>query len=226
MPISDNAHPKIIEITFSFPDFVPVWKILVHSINSFSRYSQFQCPVTGLTMPIFDYVHPQIFWSTLILCELVSTCKKSGHFIDLLWRYGWLKNPAFWNKHFPIYGTNIFPNMEFLQEHSRQYKFSLQNKFSKNQWPNLSINSKNPVFGPFSVHFPKFLGKNIFCWKSASVKHNWIWVSSNVQNLKKKKNDKIPRKCLDRRMDGRKEGQKDTDRPYFIGPFQLLLRVQ
>ena len=22
--------------------------------------------------------------------------KKSGYFIDLLWRYGWLKNPAIW----------------------------------------------------------------------------------------------------------------------------------
>ena len=36
-----SVHPKIIEITFSFPDFAPVSKKSVHSINSFLRYSQF-----------------------------------------------------------------------------------------------------------------------------------------------------------------------------------------
>ena len=72
------------------------------------------------------------------ICELVSTCKKSGYFIDLFWRYGWLKNPAIWlaeNILAHISGTKIFPNIGFVQEHS---------------WPNFSINSKNPVFGPFS----------------------------------------------------------------------------
>ena len=41
MPISDQAHPKIIEITFCFPQFAPSCKESVHSINSFLRYSQF-----------------------------------------------------------------------------------------------------------------------------------------------------------------------------------------
>ena len=45
-----------------------------------------------------DHAHfwpcpPKKFWSTFDLCELVST-KKSGYFINLFWRYGWLKNPA------------------------------------------------------------------------------------------------------------------------------------
>ena len=96
MHISDHAHPKI-EITFlAFPNlhqhvkyqFIP----LTHSLG----YSQFQSPVTRLTMPIFDHVHPKNFGSTFDLCELVSTCKKSGDFIDLFRRYGWLKNPAIW----------------------------------------------------------------------------------------------------------------------------------
>ena len=39
---------------------------------------------------------PSIFWSTFNLCKFVSTCKISGYFIDLLWRYGWLKNPGIW----------------------------------------------------------------------------------------------------------------------------------
>ena len=33
-------------------------------------------------------------------------------------------------------------------------------------------------------------------------------------------NDTIPRKCPDRRIDGR------TDRPYFIGPFQVMPGAQ
>ena len=37
----DQAHPKIIEITFCFPEFAPPCKKSVHFINSFLRYSQF-----------------------------------------------------------------------------------------------------------------------------------------------------------------------------------------
>ena len=61
--------------------------------------------------------------------------KKSGYFIDLFWRYGWLKNPAISlaeNILVHISGTRIFPNMGFVQEHSKWYKSSLYNKFSKN----------------------------------------------------------------------------------------------
>ena len=63
-----------------------------------------------------------IFWPTFNLCEFASTCKKSGYFIDLFWRYGWLKNPAIWlaeNILAHISGTRIFQNMGFVQEHSK-----------------------------------------------------------------------------------------------------------
>ena len=65
---------------------------------------------------------------TFNLCEFVSTGKKSGYFIDLFWRYAWLKNPAIWlteNILAHISGTRIFPDMIFVQEHSKLYKFSL-----------------------------------------------------------------------------------------------------
>ena len=88
-PIFDQAHPKIIEITFCFPVFAPPCKKSFHFINSFLRYSQLATPISGHT-------HPNIFWSTFNLCKFVSTCKKSGYFINLFWRYGWLKNPAIW----------------------------------------------------------------------------------------------------------------------------------
>ena len=70
----------------------------------------------------YNHAHMKIFWSTFNLCEFVSTCKKSGYFIDLFWRYGWLKNPAIWlaeNILAHISGTKIFPNMGFVQEHSK-----------------------------------------------------------------------------------------------------------
>ena len=57
------------------------------------RFSQFQIPVTRMTTPIFDHVHPKNFDQVLIYVNLYQQ-KKSGYFINLFWRYGWLKNPA------------------------------------------------------------------------------------------------------------------------------------
>ena len=51
--ISDHTHPKIIEITFSFPEFVPECKKekkSVHSVYSFLRYNQLQSPMTFKNM--------------------------------------------------------------------------------------------------------------------------------------------------------------------------------
>ena len=87
-------------------------KISVHSIYSFLRYSQFQRPMTRLIMPIFDHVQQKHFWSTFNLCELVSACKKSGYFIDLFWRYGWLKkfcNLIGWEHFRPYLRDKTFP---------------------------------------------------------------------------------------------------------------------
>ena len=132
--VFDHVHPKILEITFYFPEFTPPRKTSVHSINSFLRYSQFKSPVIRLATSISGHANPKIFL-TFNLCEFVSTDKKSGYFIDLFWRYAWLKNPAIWlteNILAHISGTRIFPDMRFVQEHSKLYKFSLYNKFSKN----------------------------------------------------------------------------------------------
>ena len=84
-PISDHVHPKIIEITLSFPEFAPACKKSVHSINSFLRYSQFQSPMTRLTTPFFDHVHPKIFDQLLIYVNLYEHAKN-------------FKNPDFWIK--------------------------------------------------------------------------------------------------------------------------------
>ena len=52
----------------------------------------------------------------------MQNMQKSNYFIHLLWRYGWLKNPAIWlseNILDHISGTKIFPNMGVAQEHSK-----------------------------------------------------------------------------------------------------------
>ena len=58
---SFNIHPKIIEITFSFPEFAPACKRSLHSINSFLRYCQFKSHATRLATPISDSAQPKIF---------------------------------------------------------------------------------------------------------------------------------------------------------------------
>ena len=66
-------------------------------------------------VPIFYNAHLKLFWPIFNICEFVSTCKKSGYFTDLFWRYGWLKKscnqigreqfgPYLRNQSFPKYG--------------------------------------------------------------------------------------------------------------------------
>ena len=109
IPNSDHAHSKLIEIT----EFAPACKISVHLIYSLLKYSQFQSPMTRLAKPIFDHAHPQIFWSTFNLCELVSTCKNQVIFTVLeIWLIkkscnliGWEHfGSSLWKKIFPKYG--------------------------------------------------------------------------------------------------------------------------
>ena len=50
--------------------------------------------------------------------------EKSGYFIDLFLRYGWLKNPAIWfaeniMAHISAQEKYFFPNKKFVQEHSK-----------------------------------------------------------------------------------------------------------
>ena len=78
--------------------------------------------------PISDHIHSEIIEKTFSFPDFVPACKKSGYFINLFWRYVWLKNPAIWlaeNILAHIFGTKIFPNMGFVQKYSKQYKFLL-----------------------------------------------------------------------------------------------------
>ena len=133
--VFDHTHSKTIETTFSFPEFAPALKkICLLYLCIFQKQSVLEaCDQVGHTH--FDHAHPKNLRLTFNLCEFLSSYKKPGYFIDLIWRYGSLKNPAIWlsdNILAHISGTNIFPNMGFVQKRSKYYKFSLETKFSKN----------------------------------------------------------------------------------------------
>ena len=62
------------------------------------------------------------FQSTFRSCEFVSTCKKWGCFINVIWRNSIFKNPAIWLAESIlayISGTGFFPNIGFVQQHSK-----------------------------------------------------------------------------------------------------------
>ena len=78
---------------------------------------------------------------------------------------------------------------------------------------NIFFKFKNPIFGLF----PQFLEQNIFFPENLAVMHNFIYVSRTMPKLRKKLMIQFQENAW---TDGR------TNRPYFIGPFWLLLGVQ
>ena len=129
MPNFDHINPKIIEITFSFPEFAPARKKSVHSItHSWATVSlRFMWP--GWPHPSLTTPTPKLFNKPL--CEFVSTCKKSGYFIDLFWKYGWLKNPATILAH--ISGKIFFPIWDLCRNKTDLLQVCLRLPFSRHQ---------------------------------------------------------------------------------------------
>ena len=134
------------------------------------------------------HAHPKSFWSTFNLCELVSTWKKLGYFIDLFWRYSWLKIlQSDWLRTFwPISQEPEFSQMwdlcrntaNNINFHYRKHSVKINDKMFQHI-------QKNPVFGPFLTHFPNFWSKKRFFEKSGSVMHKFIWVSSIMPKFRK-----------------------------------------
>ena len=81
MPISDQAHQKITEITFYFLEFAPPSKKSVHSINSFLRYSQFS-QIWDLSRNIANNIHfPYRTNSVKINDKIFQYIKKKNMFL-------------------------------------------------------------------------------------------------------------------------------------------------
>ena len=160
--------------------------------------------MSNLATPIAisNHVHPKLFWSTFNSCEFVSTCKKSGYFMDFIWRCGWLKNPAIWLA-------------ENILAHTQKPKFFLIWNLCRNRANNINFiiaqtyakffpQIQKPLFLiRFWFIFPIF-GISIFSGKSGSLTHNFMWFSSTI--LKFRKNWwQNPKK-----MPGQKDGRADT----------------
>ena len=153
---------------------------------------------------IFDHAHAKIFQSTLNFYESASICKKSGFIIKIL--DGYLKillsdwSRAFWPiSHFP----KIFSKYGICAWIKQILQYFFIDQIQKKLMTKFSINSKNPVFGPFWVHFPNFWGKNNFPGKSSSVTPNFIWVSCTITKFRK------IQWCNSKKTPGQTEGRKD-----------------
>ena len=212
MPTSDHAHPKIIEITFSFPKFAPAWKIWFHSIHSFLRYSQFQSPVTRLTMSIFDMSTQKKFDQVLIYVNLYQHAKNQAiYMVD--WKIlqsGWLR--TFWS----ISQEQKFSQIwDLFRNTANNISFHYTIKPVKINDHIFQYIQKTLFLAHFWSIFTSFGAKNFFPENPALSRTTSYKFLALCQNSEKTK-DTIPKKLLDRR----------TDRPYFIGPFWLLQGVQ
>ena len=131
MPIFDQGHLKIIEITFSFPEFDPAYKIssfhqCILEIQSISVF----CDKTGHT-----HLWPHPTKNILITFQFMWIRINMQKFIDLFWRYGWLENPEIWlaeNIFAHMSGNKVFPSMGFMQEQSKCNKCYYRTNSVKN----------------------------------------------------------------------------------------------
>ena len=206
-PIFENAHLKISEITFSSPEFSPACR-KISSFHLFILEIQSileSCDQTGHAH--FWLCSPKHFSSTFILCECISTSKKSDCFIDLLWRYDWLKNPTMWlakNILVQISGTKVFQIWDLWRNTTNDINFYYRTNLVK---PDDKNNLKKPCFCHFWSIFP-ILGAKTHSRKSGSVMHNLIWISSTMPKFRQKLMMQFQEKTwTEEQTEGRKDGQ-------------------
>ena len=186
---------------------------LILSVHSWDTIS-FRVQRPDWSHPFLTMSNQKVFNQLLLSLNFYQHAKNeavwsicSGEIVDLkILQSDWLR--AFW----PI-SQKVFSKYRICAK-TQQYKFSLQKKFSKNQWQNFSLNSKN-LFWPIS----QFLGLKVLPKNLILLHRTWWGFLAPCQNSEKP-NDPIPRKPLDRWQDSR------TNRTYFVGPFLLLPGVQ
>ena len=155
------------------------------------------------------------FDQLLSLCEFVSTCKKLSYFIDLFWRYGWLKNPTIWLAvHILVHISRISQKFSKIWDLCRHAANNISFHYRTNSvkimdwWNNDFLWIQETLFVVhFSSIFPILGAKKIF-WKIQLSCTNSYGFLVPCQNLEKT-NNTTPRKCLNRRKDGRKDERKD-----------------
>ena len=119
----------------------------------------------------------------------------------------WLR--TFW----PISRTKTFPSMDLCRAKANNINFHYR--------PN-SVKINNKILAYFGPIFPILKTKKIF-QENLALPHTTLHlILASCQNSEKIIHT-IPRKHPDKQKDRRKYGR--TERPYFIGPFQLALSV-
>ena len=133
--ISDHTHPINFWSAFNCYKSASTCKKSVYSIFSFFRESILESH--HMTGHIHFWPHqPQNFQCPFNLHEFVPACKKSVNswdtvnlrvqrpdLLNLLWRNSSFRNYAIWLAESIlayISGTRFFPNIGFVQEHSKQ----------------------------------------------------------------------------------------------------------
>ena len=124
----------------SFHQFILEIQSILESCNQTGHTHFWPCPSKNFLINFY-------------LCKFVPICKKSGHFIDSLWRYGWLKNLAIcWLITFWLI--------------SQEHQFSQIWDLCRNTANNLNFHYRsNPINwenDPFWALFPNIGEKKIF----------------------------------------------------------------
>ena len=113
--LKDHAHflstpsPKVIKVTFGFPEFLSKHQKPIYSINSFLSYSQFQCPQTRVAtltnlyqqfvsslcsgdivnLKILQFEWSRVFWP---ISQVQDQCKNTANNMNFLYRPNSEKN--------------------------------------------------------------------------------------------------------------------------------------
>ena len=134
--------------------------------------------------------------------------------IGLIWRYGWLNDPAIWltDKILAnISRTKIFPNLVLCRNTTNiTFHYRINPVITSEKTFHLI---KKQFLAHFWCIFPILLAK-FFSWKI------WLSHTTSYQFLAsckhfEKTNDTIPRKCPGRWKDGRMEGWKDWQTQFY-----------
>ena len=149
---------------------------------------------------------PKKFLINFYLCKFISTCKRSRYFINLFWRYGWLKNPAIW------LAENILAHISGMCRNTANYYHNYHSDYIFHHRTN-SVKIIDKIFQYILAHFwsvfPILGAKRIFLENPGLSRKSYRFLAP-CQNLEET-NDTIPRKCPERRMNGRTGGRTDPN---------------
>ena len=127
VPPFDHVHPKIIELTFSFTDFVSASKkyrslcqFILQPILEF--YCQSGKTHIGPFTPKNSSINSQFLWKKYFTIFNIFTCKKLAYFIVFFQRYSCFENHATWLAKSilaHISETKFLPNTELVRGHNK-----------------------------------------------------------------------------------------------------------